>query len=39
MDSGVPYRKQDDTFPKEKTAVFFNIDMAGNGTGLSVGGG
>ncbi len=26
-------------FPKDKTVAFFNIDMAGNGTGLSVGGG
>ncbi len=26
-------------FPKEKTVVFFNLDMPGIGTGLSVGGG
>ncbi len=26
-------------FPKEKTVVFFNLDMVGHGTGLSVGGG
>lgn len=26
-------------FPKDKTVVFFNLDMVGNGTGLSVGGG
>lgn len=26
-------------FPREKTVVFFNLDMVGHGTGLSVGGG
>ncbi len=26
-------------FPKDKSVVFFNLDMVGNGTGLSVGGG
>ena len=26
-------------FPKEKTVMFFNLDMVGHGTGLSVGGG
>lgn len=26
-------------FPREKTVVFFNLDMVGHGTGLSIGGG
>ena len=26
-------------FPKNKTVVFFNLDMVGNGSGLSMGGG
>ncbi len=26
-------------FPKDKSVVFFNLDMVGNGTGLSMGGG
>lgn len=30
---------QSPVFPKEKTVMFFNLDMVGHGTGLSVGGG
>jgi hypothetical protein len=29
----------DPVFPKDKTVMFFNLDMVGHGTGLSVGGG
>lgn len=36
---GSNYFVQNPTFPKEKTVCFINLDMVGNGTGLSLWGG
>jgi len=36
---GSTYYTLHPTFPKEKTISFFNLDMVGNGMGLSLGGG
>lgn len=36
---GSSYYTEHPVFPKEKTVVFFNLDMVGHGTGLRVGGG
>jgi hypothetical protein len=36
---GSTYYTQHPIVPKEKTVCFFNLDMAGNGMGLSLGGG
>lgn len=36
---GSTYYTENPVFPREKTVVFFNLDMVGHGTGLRVGGG
>lgn len=36
---GSTYYTQHPIFPKDKTVCFFNLDMVGNGLGLSLGGG
>jgi hypothetical protein len=36
---GSTYYTEHPVFPKDKTVVFFNLDMVGHGTGLRIGGG